>query len=88
MIVVKLRDAMEQYRRNAHERMTYKRLSDLTGIAVGTLQQIGSRLDYHPTLGNVEKLCRALGVPLHSMLEMIDDPPKRKARPRKQKKKP
>ncbi len=88
MIVVKLRDAMEQYRRNAHERMTYKRLSDLTGIAVGTLQQIGSRLDYHPTLGNVEKMCKALEVDLTDLLEIIDDPPKRKARPRKQKKKP
>ena len=78
MIVVKLREAMEAYRRRTGKRITYGRLAESTGIALGTLQQIGSRLDYHPTLANVEKLCRALDVPLHDMLEMIDDPPKPK----------
>ena len=29
-------------------------------------------------VANVEKICRALEVPLHEMLEMIDDPPKSK----------
>ncbi len=29
-------------------------------------------------VANVEKICRALDVPLHQMLEMIDDPPKSK----------
>ncbi len=78
MIVVKLREAMEAHRRRTGERMTYERLADLTGIAHSTLRSIGSRLGYRPTLANVEKLCRTLDVPLHEMLEMIDDPPKRK----------
>jgi DNA-binding Xre family transcriptional regulator len=78
MIVVKLREAMEAYRRRTGERMTYAKLSALTGISQETLRSIGSRLNYRPTLGNVEKLCRALDVPLHDMLDMIDDPPKPK----------
>ena len=78
MIVVKLREAMEAHRRRTGERMTYERRADLTGIAHSTLRSIGSRLGYRPTLANVEKLCRTLDVPLHEMLEMIDDPPKRK----------
>ena len=78
VIVVNLREAMEAHRRRTGERMTYERLADLTGIAHSTLRSIGSRLGYRPTLANVEKLCRTLEVPLHDMLEMIDDPPKRK----------
>ena len=69
---------MEAYRRSTGDRMTYERLSNLTGIATGTLQQIGSRLDYHPTLANVEKLCVGLRVPIQDMLEIIPDPPKAK----------
>jgi DNA-binding Xre family transcriptional regulator len=83
VIVVKLREAMEACRRRTGVRITYEHLAQSTGIAVGTLQQIGSRLDYHPTLANVEKLCRALEVSLHDMLEMIDDPPKPKRRAKK-----
>ena len=85
LIVVKLREAMEVYRRRTGERMTYAKLSALTGISQETLRSIGSRLNYRPTLGNVEKLCRALDVPLHDLLELIDDPPKPK-RKRTQKK--
>lgn len=75
MIIVKLRDAMEAYRRRTGKRMTYKRLAGLTGLASGTLEQIGSKLDYHPTLDTVERLCLGLDVPLHDMLEMIPTPP-------------
>ncbi len=88
MIRVKLREAMENYRRGTRKRMTYAQLANISGVAEGTLNSIGSRLDYQPNLATIEKICRALDVPLHEMLEMIDDPPKRKARPRKQKKKP
>jgi DNA-binding Xre family transcriptional regulator len=83
MIVVKLREAMEAYRRRTGERMTYEKLAALTGISVGTLESIGSRLAYTPTFANVEKLCRTLDVPLHEMVEMIDDPPKPKRTTRK-----
>ncbi len=78
MIVVKLREAMEAYRRREGVRTTYTKLSDATGISRETLRSIGSRMNYHPTLANIEKICRALDVPLHDMLEMVDDPPKSK----------
>ncbi len=86
MIVVKLREAMEAYRRRTGKRITYEQLAESTGIARGTLQQIGSRLDYHPTLANVEKLCRALDVPPGDLLEIIDDPPKPKRKAKRTKK--
>ena len=83
MIVVKLREAMEAYRRRTGQRVTYAKLAERTGISQETLRSIGSRLNYHPTFANVEKLCRALGVPLHDILELIDDPPKPKRTPKK-----
>ncbi len=78
MITIKLKEAMEAYHRRTGQRMTYKKLSEMTGISESTLRKTGSILSYHPTWDNVEKLCRTLEVPLHDMLEMIDDPPKPK----------
>lgn len=77
---------MEKYRQRVYEKITYAELARRTGIAKGTLHQMGRRLDYHPTLTNVEKLCRALEVDLTDLLEIIDDPPKPK-RPNKRRKK-
>lgn len=72
---------MAAYKRRTGERMTYRILAEKTGIAQGTLHTIGSRDDYNATLELIERLCRALDVPLHDMLEMIDDPPNAKAKP-------
>ena len=58
--------------------MTYQVLPERTGIAQTTLQTMGSRDDYNATLATIEKICRALEVPLHDVLELIDDPPKAK----------
>ena len=78
MIAIKLREAMEAYKRRTGERMTYQILAERTGIAQGTLQIIGSRDDYNATLELIEKLCLALDVPTHEILEIIPDPPKAK----------
>ena len=78
MIRVKLKQAMDNYRMSTGERMTYGDLAEISGVAEATLNSIGSRLGYQPNLATVEKICRALNVPLHEMLEMIDDPPKSK----------
>ncbi len=88
MIRVKLREGMETYRLRTGQRLTYAGLAEMSGVGEGTLSSIGSRVGYNVTVEPIEKICRALDVPLHEMLEMIDDPPKRKGRPRKQKKKP
>ena len=78
MIAVKLREAIETYKRRTGERMTYDILSEKTGIGHGTLRTIGSRDDYNATLSTLEKICRALGVCPGDLLELIDDPPKSK----------
>lgn len=85
MLVVKLKDAMEAYRRRTGERMTYAELAERTGISHATLRSIGSVLAYHPTLGNIERICKALDVTPGDMLEIIPDPPKsqRKRAPKK-----
>ena len=82
MIAIKLREAMEAYKRRTGERMTYAILAERSGIAKQTLHTIGSRDDYNATLTTLERICRALGVAPGDMLEMIDDPPKPK-RPKK-----
>ena len=83
MIRVKLREAMEAYRLRTGERLTYARLAEMSGVAEGTLNSIGSRLGYNVTLATVEKICRALEVSFHDLLEMIDDPPRPKRRAKK-----
>ncbi len=83
MLVVKLKDAMEAYRRRTGQRITYAELAERTGISHATLRTIGSVLAYHPTLANIERLCKALDVTPGDLLEVIDDPPKPKRRPKK-----
>ena len=85
MIIVKLKEAMLACQRRTGENIGYEDLARMTGIASGTLQSIGSRQNYHPTWENVEKLCRALDVPLHDLLELIADPPKPKRTSKKKK---
>ncbi len=87
MLVVKLRDAMEAYHRRTGERMTYVKLSERTGIAVSTLRKIGSELGKHTTLTNIEKFCRALSTTPGDLLELIDDLPKAKPKPKRKSKK-
>jgi DNA-binding Xre family transcriptional regulator len=82
MLVVKLKDAMEAYRRRTGERMTYAQLAERTGISHSTLRIIGSVLGYHPTLANIERICVALDATPGDMLEIIPDPPKAKPKPK------
>ena len=87
MIAIRLREAMEKYKRRTRDDMTYDILVERTGIGHGTLRTIGSRDDYNATLKLIEKLCRALEVGPGELLELIDDPPKSKGSPKKHKKK-
>ena len=87
MIVIKLREAIERYKRRSQKRMTHEILAEHTGLAKGTLNNIGSRDDYNATLATIEKICRALDITPGDLLEMIDDPPKPKRASRKNRKK-
>ena len=77
---------METYRLRTGERLTYAGLAELSGVGAGTLSSIGSRVGYNVTVETIEKICRALDVPLLDLLEIIDDPPKPK-RPQKKRRK-
>ena len=76
MIAIKLREAMETYKRRTGNRMTYVILAERTGMAEGTLRIIGSRDDYNATLATLEKICWALDVTPADLLELVDDRPK------------
>lgn len=86
MVAIKLREAIQRYKRRTRKRMTYEILAERTGLAKGTLNNIGSRDDYNATLATIEKICRALDVSPGDLLEIIDNPPKPK-RKRKAKRK-
>lgn len=83
MIAIKLREAMEAYKRRTGERMTYDILAQKTGIGHGTLRTIGSRDDYNATLELIEKLCLALDATPGDLLELIKAPPKAKRKTKK-----
>ena len=87
MIAIKLREAIETYKRRTDERMTYEILAERTGIGHGTLRTIGSRDDYNATLVTLEKICMALDVTPGNLLEIIPDRPKSKRKAKKKKKK-
>jgi DNA-binding Xre family transcriptional regulator len=60
VIRVLLRDAMRRHADRTGHKVTYESLSEATGIAVATLQSIGSRQGYNATLSTIERICRAL----------------------------
>jgi DNA-binding Xre family transcriptional regulator len=70
MIQVKLRKAMEAYRRRTGVRLTYGILSKRTSISVETLQSIAVRPGYNTRLSTIERLCRALECTPGDLLEM------------------
>jgi DNA-binding Xre family transcriptional regulator len=78
MIAIRLREAIAAYKRRTGRRMTYAILAEMTGIAEGTLNQIGSRDDYNATLRLIEKLCLALNVTPADLLELVHELPKPK----------
>ena len=69
---------MEAYKRQAGKKMTYQILAERTGIAEGTLRNMGSRPNYNATIATLTKICVALDVSPGDLLELIDDPPKAK----------
>lgn len=73
MIKIRLREFMDGYSEQAGERLTYKQLSEMTGIAPSTLASIGSRDGYSTTTKNIDAICQALGCTPCELLEYRDD---------------
>ncbi len=57
MIKVKLRQKIEEYKRESGERLTYSDIADQTGLSKATLEALGSRDDYNATLSTIDSLC-------------------------------
>jgi len=74
MIKVKLREAMENFRRQTGVRLTYDSLAEQTGISVDTLQSLATRTSYNTRLTTVEKLCRVLDCLPGDILELTIEP--------------
>ncbi len=72
MIEVKLREAMETYRRRTGERLNYQTLAERTSLARSTLESIATRGDYNASLSTIDKICRALGCTPGELLELHD----------------
>jgi DNA-binding Xre family transcriptional regulator len=72
MLRVKLRAAIEGYYRRTGERMTYERLSGLTGLSRATLASLASREGYDTRISTIGKLCAALGCTPGELLELQD----------------
>lgn len=68
-IRINLRQAMDNYEMRTGVRITYPELAIRTGLSVATLQSIGSRESYNPTLDVVARLCTALDVTPSDLLE-------------------
>ncbi len=77
---------MLAYKRRTGEKMTYEILAGCTGLAAGTLQNMGSRPRYNASLATLAMICKALDVTPGDLLELIDDPPKKKQKAKKRKK--
>ena len=86
-LAIKLREAMLAYKRHTGKKMTYEILAEHTGLATGTLQNMGSRPHYNASLATLARVCKALDVTPGDLLELIDDPPKPTRTSKKKKKK-
>ena len=73
MLRVRLKEAMEDYRRRTGERITYEWLSERTGLARATLESLATRQSYNPRLSTIEKLCNALNCMPGDLLVLIAD---------------
>jgi DNA-binding Xre family transcriptional regulator len=81
-VILKLREAVLAYRRRTGEPMTYEILARRTGLAKGTLQNLGGSRKHNANLSTIAKICGALGITPGDLLELIDDSPKPRRTPR------
>lgn len=68
MIEIRLRQALEVYRRRTGERLTYHELATRTGLSRSTLESMASRPGYNASLATIDKLCIVLGCDIGELL--------------------
>lgn len=73
MLRIRLREAMDAYRKRTGERLTYESLARASGLSISTLQSMAARSQYNTRLSTVEKLCITLGCKPGDLLELSSD---------------
>lgn len=66
---LRLRHAMEVFRKKTGQRITYKLLAQRTGLSQATIESLATRAEYNPTLATLGKLCEALDCTVGDLLE-------------------
>ncbi len=80
MITVKLKGAMEIYKRaKCLDKFTYTDLSEAAGLAYSTLDAIVNRKGYSPSFDTLDKICRALETTPADLLAFDPGKPQPKA---------
>ena len=77
-IYIKLRESVLAYRRRTGEKMTYEILAQRTGLARGTLQNLGGSRKSNANLSTLAEICGALGITPGDLLELVEIPSKAK----------
>ncbi|WP_186046464.1 helix-turn-helix domain-containing protein [Burkholderia gladioli] len=72
MLRIRLREAMEAYRKRTGVRFTYQTLAEASGLSVSTLQSLAARPTYNTRLSTIERLCIALGCQPGDLLELTE----------------
>ena len=80
VIRVRLREAIDRHQRTTGVRVTYSSLARATGLSRSTIEAIGSRPGYQPSLSVIDQLCDALRCELADLLERVPSRGARKAR--------
>jgi putative transcriptional regulator len=69
VIIVKLREEMAKYSKKYSQKITYSDIAKATGLSKSTLEAIGSRGDYNPTLSTIDLLCAYFDCDVGNLLE-------------------
>ena len=75
MIIIKLKEAMQSYRRRTGRKLTYAILHDATGVSTQALGAIATREEYNPTVAVIDAICRELGITPAELLEYVPTEP-------------
>lgn len=71
---------MQRHERACGEKLTYSTLAKKTGLSRATLEAIGSRAGYLPSLRVIDQICAALNCDVSDLLERIPTPAGKRSR--------
>lgn len=73
VIDVKLRVVMAVYSEKYGKVITYQDIANVTGISRSTIEALGSRQNYNPTLSVINSLCQFFDCSISELLEFNKD---------------